>query len=624
MEADFRLGQRIVRPQRNCIEHGDETVHVRPKTMAVLVRLAQADGQVVTRDELFDSVWPRGQVSDDTLTQCIVEIRKAFGDDAREPRVLETVPKTGFRLLLRAEVVDGRPNQGTDAKESNSRLSLRLLGAAAVLLLLSAWYGYKEWGPAEGKSEPPPKSIAVLPFADMSPNQDHGWYADSLSEELITRLAQVDGLQVAGRTSSFYFKGRNEDLRSIAEALDVSYLMEGSVLRTGDTLRVTAQLIDAKSGYHAWSEMYDREASDIFAVNREIVQAVAGALSIKLRVGELGTELGGTDNVEAWEALKQSRYQQWKGTPEGTLRAIDLLKEAIEIDPDYARAWLRLSGMYLNANSILSASYSDDWMRLSEEALERARELEPRMPALVMHIVMNHNLDRQWSKAHELMDGGAGLKHSSDFNLIWAWTDFLSRVGRDRDALPLFESLRRLNPYSPGAARTLARAYARAGRIEEAIAESERAFGLDGFKAFAVSSGLIVARASGDRDLVLKWLARAQEHIPEMREFMTVMADTIDEPDTALSYLREILHGSEDLEQQVAFWAAWHGDVELALDAMQQPIVPWSFWTNDFREVRQMPRFKEMVRQAGLEDYYREYGWNDYCRPAGPDDFECE
>jgi TolB-like protein/DNA-binding winged helix-turn-helix (wHTH) protein/tetratricopeptide (TPR) repeat protein len=621
MAMDYRLGDWIIRPRRDLIERGGKTVHVKPKSMAVLQRLADSAGEVVTRDELFTAVWPGGVVTDDALTQCIVELRKAFGDRAQRPKVIETVPKVGFRLLPEVSPLEAPPGV-TDSLKPGTRMAL--IAVSTVLLgLVFLWY-------LTGTHRLPPQaivhgspSVVVLPFADMSSGQDQEWLADGLTEELINRLAQLEGLQVTARTSSFHYKGRKEDPRKIGAELGVTHLLEGSLRRDETHLRITAQLIEADSGFHAWSRNFDRPREDFLAIQDEIAIRVAEALSVELQVGSRGTMPGGTDSVAAYEEMLHSKRYQWQATPESMVLAIDHIKNAIEIDPDYAYAWWRLAGLYINAHSIL-ARERNDWLQLSEQALDRARRSEPDLPGVKYMTVMQGNLKMQWADTERILNGGADLALSTDFDLLSAWSDFLGRVGRHREKLALLKRMRAINPWSNGAARSLGRAYAWEDSMEEAAAEAERAFELNGFDAWDVSAGLEVARAADDRELLRKWLDRAVEHMTESRDLVIAMRATLDDPVAARSWLRNAFEESDGHDFDIAAWAAWHGDAGLALDAMDRLTVPGAFWTRDMKDVRRHPRFKDLVRKVGLEDYFREFGWNDYCRPLGEDDFECE
>ena len=166
--------------------------------------------------------------------------------------------------------------------------------------------------------------------------------------------------------------------------------------------------------------------------------------------------------------------------------------------------------------------------------------------------------------------------------------------------------------------------YVIGGRIEEGLAEAERAFELEGFKQKSVENGLQLALAVNDSDLLLTWLTRAERYLPDSRPLIEAMVETLGDRGAALTWLRNTFRRTEEHDYMIAHWAAWYGDQELALDAMERLPVPWAFWDTHMSEVRRNPRFKDLVRQVGLERYFREYGWNDFCRPLGEYDFQCE
>ena len=632
MQTVFKLGDWLVLPRRDCIERSDAVVHVTPKAMAVLEHLALAAGDVVSREDLFDSVWPESVVTDDALTQCIVELRKALGDSAREPRFIETIPKVGFRLLP-AVVPVAPPNEtaqrpgDSGATGSAGRPGIWPIFLLAVIVLLVLvlihFLPVSEETPSPARDQGP-KSLAVLPFLDISKQQDLGWYAYGLTEELTNRLAQLDSLYVAGRTSAYRFKDRNEDMRQIGEALGVEYLLEGSVRTDEENVRITAQLIEAENGFHVWSKQYDRLRADIFDVQEEIAEAVATALSVRLRVGELGAMPGGTDNVEAYELMMLAGDYYRKATPKSMLRAIDCVKRAIELDPEYAWAWYSLAGLYVDISAIRHNMDNIDWMMLAEEAAKRAWSIEPETPGLKHLNVTIMYLNWKWSEIEQFMDRGAGLETSSDFVLVQSWVGFLIQVGRFREALPHLERIRQVNSRAQTASRILAAIYSSHGRTEEAIAEAELSFELDGFKEWNVANGLLVALAVDDRELLLTWLGRAEEFMPRNRDFLQAMTATLGDRDAALAYMHAIFDETEDHDDRIPQWAAWYSDHELALAAMHRLPLPRFFWSREKAETRRLPGFKDLVRKVGMEEYFREYGWNDFCRPLGADDFECD
>jgi DNA-binding winged helix-turn-helix (wHTH) protein/TolB-like protein len=260
MRSDYRIGNWIIRPRRGCIERGEETVHVNPRPLAVLKCLADAGGEVVTRDELFDAVWPGVIVTDDALTQCVVELRKAFGDSASDPQFIRTVPKVGFCLVAPVgpltDESDDKPEPAGKAGPPGSRKWASLLIVGIVVLALALfWYLA---GPGSMEERVPVEeipSVAVLPFVNMSADEENDYLCRGVSETILNMLAQTPELHVASGTSSFQPRLKGLSLPEIADLLGVTTVLEGSVQRQGNRLRITAQLIEAENDAHLWSRI---------------------------------------------------------------------------------------------------------------------------------------------------------------------------------------------------------------------------------------------------------------------------------------------------------------------------------------------------------------------------------
>jgi TolB-like protein/Flp pilus assembly protein TadD len=243
-------------------------------------------------------------------------------------------------------------------------------------------------------------SIAVLPFANMSRDADDEYFSDGLAEEIINAVIQIAGLKVIARTSAFAFKGKNEDVRRIAEALGVTHVLEGSVRRSGSRLRVTAQLIHAADGTHLWSQRYDREMTDVFAVQDEIAAAITGALKVKL-TGKAAAARPHEPNLQAYEALLRGRQQFHKNSPEAYVRAEGYVKQAIELDPQWADPHSDLGGLYFILGFFDSRPLSE-MMPLARSEARKALELFPSEPtahALIGVIAASHDYD--WKEAEE-------------------------------------------------------------------------------------------------------------------------------------------------------------------------------------------------------------------------------
>lgn len=353
MKTGYSLGEWVVRPQHASIERGDEVVHLKPKPMAVLECLRQAGGEVVTRDQLFERVWPGGVVSDATLTQCIVELRRAFGDSAQNPQVIKTIPKVGFCLIPPVEeLAEETPQQEDPGQPRGHWLANKssAFGAALIIALVAFsawWYQHDDAVSVPGSAVPDGEitpSIAVLPFVNMSDEPGNEYFADGLSEELQSLLAKIPQLKVSARTSSFAFRNKELTVAEIAGALNVDHLLEGSVRKTGDRIRISVQLIEAKSGFELWSESYDRTLDDIFAVQDDVSAAVVE--SLRIRLVKQPTPLRET-NSEAYSLYLQALFFINKETREGRARALEKLQQALALDPGYAPAVERLATVYV-------------------------------------------------------------------------------------------------------------------------------------------------------------------------------------------------------------------------------------------------------------------------------------
>jgi adenylate cyclase len=252
------------------------------------------------------------------------------------------------------------------------------LGAAgAVIVIIGAvaiWNFSFRQTPVVSDMEEAPKTIAVLPFEDISPEKNQGYFADGIAEELLNSLTRISELEVRGRTSSFYFKDRDEDLRTISNMLNVEYILKGSVRKAGEQVRITVQLINTQKDAHIWSETYERTMDDIFAIEDDIAQSVADALQITLRVGELGRVPGMTSNIAAYDAFLAGRSLWLQPGRENISQAIEQLEQALALDPDFAIGWNALANAYdLAAGRI--PERGEEFLAKQKAALSRVVEL---------------------------------------------------------------------------------------------------------------------------------------------------------------------------------------------------------------------------------------------------------
>ncbi len=478
-------------------------------------------------------------------------------------------------------------------------------------------------------------SIAVLPFTNMSSDPEQEYFADGLSEELLNHLAQLKGLQVAGRTSSFYFKGKHEDLRIIGEKLGVNHLLEGSVRKAGNRLRITAQLIDAATGTHLWSQTYDRTLDDVFAIQEGIARAVAEALSITLGVGKTVRVAGGTSHVGAYEKYLRARGLYCQSGHADLLRAISIYREALALDPSFARAW---SGLHTALATTLflvpenSAATREEMAEASAHVLALAPDAWWAQDVCAVQF----RLQRRWLEAEVAAREALASAPASEVDPIVTYAFFLFTVGRVEEAIEYAERARNADPLSLGVSRALQVYLTVAARFDEAQAEYDRSKELAGSR--SVTEYLALLRLWRRKDaapaaIETQYRAFLQHHDLPMA-LTRRMLDALENPTAALAVIQQ---GFDDPANRdptrtihIATCADHYGDKDLALAALQRnvPDPNWSnvglIWFPFETGLRTDPRFKQILRDLKLVDYFRaSANWGDFCRPSGPDDFEC-
>jgi transcriptional activator of cad operon len=330
----LRIGAWRVDPALDEISRDGTSVKLEPRTMRLLVCLAGRAGQVVSVEQLLDEVWKDVVVTPNSVYHAVGELRRSLGDDPKEPSYIANVLRRGYRLLAPvAPWVDAPTELAADPPAITSTATtapaagaatpspLRRFGiAASVALVAMLVLGYfvvdklwlskatraVEYTRAPASTVVSNRSIAVLPFVDMSERKDQEYFADGMAEEIIDRLSKVPELYVPARTSSFFFRGKTTKIPDIARELNVAHVLEGSLRKSGNHLRIAAQLVRADSGYHEWSETFDRDLDDVFKVEDEIAGAVVRALKVSLLEGT-ATRPNPTSSTEAYALYLQAR-----------------------------------------------------------------------------------------------------------------------------------------------------------------------------------------------------------------------------------------------------------------------------------------------------------------------------
>lgn len=376
--SEFRFDGWTLRRQSGELLRDGTTIRLQEQPLQILEALLERPGELVTREQLIARLWPKGVVDFDTsLNAAVRRLRAALGDEADTPRYIETISRRGYRFIGTLVSPRALPDGVTSTRRWAWPAVAALVVAIGIGALVASVRDRDDAASLHGDSPSPaaPKSIAVLPFVDMSPGQDQQYFSDGLSEEVLNLLAQTPQLRVIARTSSFSFKGTNVDIATVAEKLNVTHVLEGSVRKSGDQVRVTAQLIDAATSSHVWSQTYDRALDDIFDVQTDIAASVANALRVAL-VEE--NKPGTARNAVAYERLLEAHFFFQRRAPGDVERARQHYQQALDIDPGFARGWAGLAGVYW-IQTTTGVFPRDTGLEKVRDASEKALLLDPHL-----------------------------------------------------------------------------------------------------------------------------------------------------------------------------------------------------------------------------------------------------
>ena len=482
-----------------CLWRGEERVQITPKAYDVLRYLVENPGRLVTPDELLEKLWPETYVNPEVVRKYILDIRKILGDRPGKPEFIETVTKRGYRFI--ATVVDetAAPSPtsdtqgGTGAPETAALEQARSLSPSdplqrvAIVLLLAVFVTGATAGhfwSARNRlagSSLSANSIAVLPFTDMSAAKDQEYFSDGLAEQLINDLAKVSGLKVVGRSSAFQFRGKNEDLRDIGHKLGVANVLEGSVRRQGNHVRITAELIKTDDGFQLWSQTYDRQMNDIFAVQDEIAQATTEALQLKLLGGNgqpIVADLNST-NPEAYEAYLQAKYFSGLGHSKEDLdKALAYTDTAINLDEKYAPAWA-LRSLVQIAMADAGLTGTTEGFRGARDDAKRAIALDPNLAQAYVALATTQMIyDWDWDAAETSLTKAFTLEPGNAD--IFRIRSYLSMISGNLDqAIKLYQQAIARDPLRANSHLALGYQLYVAGRYDEAQAAMRKALDLN-------------------------------------------------------------------------------------------------------------------------------------------------
>jgi TolB-like protein/DNA-binding winged helix-turn-helix (wHTH) protein/Tfp pilus assembly protein PilF len=605
--------------------YGERRIPVAPKVFDTLLVLVENSGRVVEKDELMRLVWPDTVVEENNLNQTISALRKALGEDPTQHRYIVTVPGRGYRFVgpvngspVSAGAVSERQAAQADRPTSTQRKPKRrslVLLTLAVLILAAASVTYlviRRHREATDTSVAAIKSLAVLPLDNLSHDPAEDYFADGMTDELITELGQIATLRVISRTSVMQYRGTHKSLSQIARELNVDAVVEGTILRSGDRVRITAQLIRAPMDKHLWAHSYEGDLREVLALQENVAKDIAGQIRAQLTPQELAKLKNARSvNPAAYEAYLRGNYFADKRTAEALTKAIEYFEEAIRDDPNWAPAYAGLADVYVVLSEYKSVPTHESHA-IARVAARRAVELDDSLAEAhteLANLAGTEDYDwpgaeREFRRAIELNPGNATAHYFHAMNLMSMghWEEASAEMGRARELDPLsiiinaniglvyyyarhpdraIEAERKALELEPNTAfiyEYMGLAYLQKGKYQEAIGHLQKAVGLsNGFPWYqaelAYSYSAAGSHAQAGRILTnLKSRSRRQ-YVSSYS--LAVAYIGLGERDAALARLQKAY---EDREDQVALLK-----IEPLFDTLHAD-----------------PRFQDLLRRIGL------------------------
>lgn len=549
--ADWQVDPRILR-----ISSGDRELKLEPRVMQVLVFLVRNAGQVVTREELERNVWTGRVVGYDAVANTVIKLRKAFGDDSRQPRIIETIPKIGYRLIAEVEPLAAAPEPGpVPLRAAGGRAVRKPLTIAAVLLgilVLVLAASLRTW------TDTPPRaaslveqdakelaklpSIAVLPFENLDPDESQQYFSDGITEDLITDLSKVPGLLVVARNSVFAYQGSAEAEPTIGQALGARYLLKGSVRRERDRVRINVRLVDATQGRNLWAERYDQKLTSLFEIQDRLAASIVTALRVELEPQTRHRLVRSyVTSIEAYDEFLRGVDFYGRRSEADIDEAATHFEAAIRLDPSFARAY---SGLALTRIRALSDGWGGGDLSILEDAqrlVDRAFAIDDGVPQLYFVRSQIEMYRGNLPQALRIIERALDLKPSyADGYAGMAW--ILHFAGRPKEGLKVITVAERLNPSRPSIYRLVRGASLYADQsYREAVSVLETAAEISPHHPL-IRLWLTAAYAGAERRWDVEWqAAELQSLLPDFTLDYVKAAFPIKDPD----YLARFIHHLE-------------------------------------------------------------------------------
>jgi TolB-like protein/DNA-binding winged helix-turn-helix (wHTH) protein len=624
VEGDFQVGSWLIEPSLNAVSHNGESIHLAPKVMGVLVCLAQHAGQSVSKEDLLQTVWPGTFVGDDVLKGSISELRRLLEDDAREPTIIQTIPKRGYRLVAPVRPVNEAPETPTESRPETQRAlvntrrfwmgALSAVAAALLFVFVGANIGGLRARLAGKIDAPQIHSIAVLPLQNLSADPAQEYFSDGMTDALITDLAQISSLKVISRTSSMQYKQTKMSLPEIARELNVDGIVEGTVQRSGDRVRITAQLVYGPSDKHVWAHSYERDMREVFALERDVTEEIAREVRARITTpNQAPVAQPRPASPKVLEAYLQGNYHLSRfgsgGGDEELTMAQEYFQGAIDADPNFAAAYNQLANVHMD---LLQPSKQD--FDIARKMAERAVELDPNssdahhtlgcVKAKAWNwpgsedeyrraVALNPNNADAHDALGELLDDTGRLDDGwREYQIAQELdpnndhlSDPLDRRGQHDRAIAMLQMMLKRYPESGYLHVSLYREYVKKGMHKEAIQELEKTFSLFGFPELAsrIHRSFV---SSGYRGAMRRCAEELESLAATKRAFVPVnlaeLYATLGDKDRAFYWLEQ---------------AYTHRDLHAASTDIDMERINTEFLLDPLRSD---PRFKDLVRRIGL------------------------
>jgi len=615
-EADGRTGE---------LRKQGRPLKLRGRPFDLLLLLLARRGELISRDELRQELWAADTFVDfdHGLNSAMNRLRDTLGDSAENPRFIETLPKRGYRFIAPINVVEPPPIAAAEAIEppavvdtqphvavsAPSRLVLlAAIGALAIAVVVAALYLRIGRPPQSGSSK---MTLAVLPFENLSNDPDQDFFSDGFTEEMIAELGKLDPdhLGVIARTTTRLYKNAKKNIGQIRQELSVDYVLEGSIRRAADRIRITAQLVQTTDMTHLWAESYDRDVSDVLAIQSEVAMKIAHSLTLALRRPR--ADPGQSASFPAYELCLRGKFFREQATEEGARKAIEYFQRAVALDPTYAPAHSGLADCYrLLGAPGWEVEQPADLLRKAKTGAERALALDPQSSEA--HAVLSMvKLDYEWDlpgSEREILE--AIRLNPSSVQAHQYYSSTLTTMGRADDAIREAHRAMELDPLSAIAGTSLAIRYWYAGRIDEAVAEFKKT--LETNPEFGVAHwGLAQCyRARGDTRAEIDELQRAvalSGNSAYMRAHLAYGYATSGDRARAEAIQRELENEGRERyasPYHAALIAAGLDDREAMMKALERALLDRSGWMvflkvePEFESVRQAPEFQRLLAQV--------------------------